>query len=162
MAMQLLKATDEDFQALADIHAAAFKNDTLAKLMAPKGDTPAKLEVSIGTYRVQAKDPSTQFIKAVDPETGEIAGFARWNIYPSGRSEEELSSPKPPRPGNPELNIELRNNMVALLEKTRRETMGQRPHSCMFHLTLPANTLSFHHLPVRYILRRAPLKDAEF
>lgn len=131
MVMQAHKATEEDFPALADIHADAFDDNYLSRLMSPKGNTPAAHEVMIGTLQVQTKDPSTHLIKAVDSETGEIAGFARWNIYPSGRSEKELNEPKPPRPENPEINVELRNIMVDVLEKTRRETMGQRPHCCM-------------------------------
>lgn len=136
MAIQTLKATEEDFPVLDDVHAAAFENDPISRLVAPKGHTPASREVGIGTLQVQVKDPSLHIIKAVDTETGEIAGWARWNIYPSGRSDEELSSPKPARPENPELNMELRNNLLALIEKSRRGVMGGKPHCCMFFFSI--------------------------
>lgn len=136
MGMQAFAVAEGDLPTLADVHADAFDGSTLNRLMSPKGYTPRAREVMIGTLQQQMKDPSTHLIKAVDNETGEIAGFARWNIYPSGRSDEELNEPKPPRPEDPDINVELRNIAVDILEKTRRETMGKRPHCCTSSPTL--------------------------
>lgn len=143
MAIQVLKATEEDFPSLHTIHVDAFKDSPVNRVVSPKGDTPGKRETNIEKFHRHTKDPSTNFIKAVDTESGEIAGFARWNIYPTGRTEEELNTPKPPRPENPEMNVELMGIVVNLLEKTRRETMGQRPHCCMSFLTCTLSFFSF-------------------
>ena len=132
MPIQILPATADDYPTLANIQVVSFQNNPLNRLMFPKGNTPANQEVTIGTIQNQAKDSYTHFFKAVDTETGEIAGYSRWAFYLKERSEEEINAPVPKRPEHPEVNVELRNAMVEELEKSKKIVMGRRPHLCMF------------------------------
>ncbi|KAK2768735.1 hypothetical protein FQN54_000591 [Arachnomyces sp. PD_36] len=133
MVLQALRAAPEDFRTLADIHADAFKDNPLNLLMYPNKVTPASLEASFQRMKLHHKDPSTHFVKAVDTETGEITGVARWNVYLSGRPQEELDAPTVQIPKSPDANAELIGEVIDVLEKTRKETMGRRPH-CSLNL----------------------------
>src|SRR5687767_1900878 len=127
MGIQILKVTPEDFPTLAEIHATAFANDRVHRLTLPKGDTPANRQLNIETLERQFQDPTVHLVKAVDTEAGDILGYARWNIYLTGRSEEELNGPLINRPSNSEVVLELRDQILTTIELSRRNTMGQRP-----------------------------------
>ncbi|KAK2765098.1 hypothetical protein FQN54_008797 [Arachnomyces sp. PD_36] len=129
MTIQLLKATLDDVPELVDVYGDSFADFTITRLCNPKGtQSPAARESHSGMLEMQIKDPVGLMVKAVDTETGEILGYARWSMYLSGRTEEELNAPVPQRPANPEIIVELRDNFLNLLDKTRKEVMGGKPH----------------------------------
>jgi hypothetical protein len=132
MAIQIAPVTADDYPTLAHIRVISFKNNRLNHLMFPNSEAPENEEVSLSSIQDQAQDPHTQFYKAVDTETGEIAGYTRWALYPKGRSEEEFDAPGPQRPENPEVNVELKDVIVRLLRSSQKKVMGGKPYLCRF------------------------------
>ncbi|KAI9682770.1 MAG: hypothetical protein M1822_006260 [Bathelium mastoideum] len=69
-------ATLDDLSALATIHIAAFTNDPAVQIMLTD---PAKHEESvIEMLKQQISNPSWFVMKAVDPGTGSVRGWASW------------------------------------------------------------------------------------
>lgn len=83
MGIQTLPAEDADMQRLFTITSLAFKdNEPFWDAMYPHHTTEAGRRIG-GERFLKAKkaDPNTHYIKAVDDSMGEIAGFAKWNVF---------------------------------------------------------------------------------
>lgn len=83
MGITISPAEDADMHRLFTITSLAFKdNEPFWDAMYPDHNTTSGREKG-GARFVKAKnsDPNTTFVKAVDDSTGEIAGFAKWNIF---------------------------------------------------------------------------------
>jgi GNAT superfamily N-acetyltransferase len=78
-----LPAEDADMARLFEITSLAFgKNEPFWDAMYPRHETPEGRRIG-GERFIQAKhaDPNTLYLKAVDENTGDIAGFAKWNVF---------------------------------------------------------------------------------
>lgn len=83
MTISVLPAEDADMQAIFTIGSRAFQNnEEFYTAHYPAHDTQEG-RVKGGQRFLEAKqsDPNMVYIKAVDSETGQIAGFARWLIF---------------------------------------------------------------------------------
>lgn len=83
MGFILAPAEDADMYRLFEITSLAFKkNEPFWCAMYPGHETAEGRRLG-GERFVKAKhaDPHTLYLKAVDEQTGEIAGFAKWNVY---------------------------------------------------------------------------------
>lgn len=83
MSFITLPAEDADMPRLFEITSLAFKdNEPFWDAMYPRHDTPEGRRIG-GERFVKAKhaDPNTLYLKAVDENTGDIAGFAKWNVF---------------------------------------------------------------------------------
>lgn len=83
MSFITVPAEDADMPRLFEITSLAFKdNEPFWDAMYPGHTTPEGRRIG-GERFVKAKhaDPNTLYLKAVDEHTGEIAGFAKWNVF---------------------------------------------------------------------------------
>jgi GNAT superfamily N-acetyltransferase len=83
MAVQVLPAEDADMHRIFSIAALAFdRNEPFWDLMYPNHWTEeGKRAGGERMLKTKHEDPNTIFLKAVGPETGEIMGMAKWNVY---------------------------------------------------------------------------------
>ena len=83
MGITVTPAEDQDMVRLFTITSLAFKdNEPFWDAMYPNHSTEQGRRTG-GARFLQAKnsDPNTTFVKAVNDSTGEIAGFAKWNVF---------------------------------------------------------------------------------
>lgn len=83
MGFTLAPAEDADMPRLFEITSLAFlHNEPFWDAMYPHHDSAEGRRLG-GERFVKAKhaDPNTLYLKAVDEATGEIAGFAKWNVF---------------------------------------------------------------------------------
>ena len=82
-----------DLSTLARIHVAAFNNDPCVQIMLPE---PAKhMEMVVGMLAKQISDPSWLVMKAEEPHTGSIKGWASWlrSGYEDTREKDKTQRP---------------------------------------------------------------------
>src|SRR6266536_4029318 len=90
MPVKLVDAEDGDLLQIARIETAAFSPIEHSLVLFPGGGTPDAAEKRAERIRNEWKeDPSMRLINAVDTETGEIIGAARWHVYLTERPESE-------------------------------------------------------------------------
>lgn len=109
----------------AHIHYEAF-NSFLSILW---NDTPSEESFDfIAKQRAEIlSKPNAHVIKAVDTESGKIAGVAWWTIYPNERTSEVLEKSLVDPPGYPEINPDARAAFMKNIYGARRTIMGTRP-----------------------------------
>lgn len=83
MAFLLAPATETDMPRLFEITSLAFKhNEPFWDAMYPRHETPLGRQMGGERFvNAQRADPNTIYLKAVHASTGEIAGFAKWNVF---------------------------------------------------------------------------------
>lgn len=83
MPVKALPAEDADFERIFEITSLAFdRNEPVWDVMYPLHWTPEGRKQGAERMRnTQNSTPSTTFIKAIDTETNEILGMAKWNLF---------------------------------------------------------------------------------
>jgi len=71
-----------DIPYLSSIQWAALLTNPLVQTLYPRGPTPALAAFTRDSYQRALGFPSVRLIKAVNVESGEIVGFAKWIVYP--------------------------------------------------------------------------------
>lgn len=82
MNFKIAPVEDGDMDRLFAITSLAFQqNEEIWNAVYPQHETPEGRKAGADRFvQVKAADPNTHYIKAITPD-GEIAGFAKWNIY---------------------------------------------------------------------------------
>lgn len=89
MVLILALAEPSQFRTLVNIFNRVFENDPAEKLCHPEGYTDEMIATSIIEYTEAQKSSSCHHIAIADTETKEIISFARWDMYPNGRPDNE-------------------------------------------------------------------------
>ena len=126
------KATTEDVDRLTEVIYAAFSKDPWGRIMFPTrppldAETPTKKR-----YRKQIQsDPHVTIMKVVDTENGEMAGFARWEMYFEERPESEWKTDvNKTRDWDEGTNAEAANTLIAAVVRVEEKVLAGRPHCC--------------------------------
>lgn len=125
MSFILAPAEDADMPRLFEITSLAFKhNEPFWDAMYPHHDTPSGRQQG-GARFVKAKhaDPNTLYLKAVDASSGEIAGFAKWNVFrnrfqPPARAEGDFWDSPDDKEYCQHLMTEFNRDRIAYLKST--------------------------------------------
>lgn len=83
MSIKVLPAEDADMRRIFSIASDAFNvNEPLWDAMYPSHPESSGRDAGGERFlKIKNSDPNTTFIKAVDTSSGEIVGFAKWNVY---------------------------------------------------------------------------------
>lgn len=82
MKLELQPASEEDMQRLFTITSLAFaKNEPFWDAMYPRHDTEEGRKSGSERFKKMMSRPEVHFIKAVDLDTGDIAGFGKWAVF---------------------------------------------------------------------------------
>ena len=123
---------EEDAERIAEITYAAFADDVWGQIMFPKHpppdvDTPTKRRYR----RLITSEPHVIITKAVDTETNEMIGLARWELNVKEKSEDDWDS-KSTREWDEGTNVEAANHLLASVVEKDRKFMGDKPHLCKY------------------------------
>nr|OQO22469.1 hypothetical protein B0A51_10101 [Rachicladosporium sp. CCFEE 5018] len=83
MPFTVFPAEDADMHRIFEVASSAFqRNEPFWDASYPKHWTPKGRKIGGDRFLAYKQaDPLTNYFKAVDSETGSIAGFAKWNVY---------------------------------------------------------------------------------
>ena len=130
MPLILQECVEEDADQIAEIIYAAFADDVWGRIMFPERpppdvDTPTKRR-----YRtLMSSEPNVFLVKAVDTETNQMVGMARWELNLKMKSEAEWDD-KSTREWDEGTNTAAANFLIASVVEKDREFMGATPHLC--------------------------------
>lgn len=147
MALDVLPMVEDDLSDYCRIHFAAFSGGMGQFFARASGQRDQAFVES--QHKALLEDPTTAFMKAVDPETGAIVGCAKYHRYYTVRSEEEVraahAAPPPPEGAMPE----AWNEFFGWLEEARVKYMTGKacwckilPFNCThnyFRANIPVN-----------------------
>ena len=132
MPLVLQPALEADAARLAEIEREAFASNDLSPILFPGPFPPDAGEKRAQQLITQLReDPTTRWMKAIDTETNELVGFAKWNI---------IEKPLEPRGGlqfGPGSNIEACEEFFGGIRKKRSELMGGNAY-CRMASSLPS------------------------
>ncbi|KAI9756787.1 MAG: hypothetical protein M4579_003704 [Chaenotheca gracillima] len=99
MPIEIQEAVDADIYRIMEFQYDAFidPHEPFYDVLFPGGKTPAALtDHTERTLKWWHEDPSATFLKAVDTETGEIVGAAKWLVVPTYDAAAEAKKPHEP------------------------------------------------------------------
>lgn len=134
-----------DIPYLSSIQWAALLRNPLVQTLYPQGPTSALTAFTIDSYRRALEYPTVRLIKAVDDESGEIVGFAKWIVYAEedhlsgeGEGEGEMQDrgwrhgkngeEDTPRPEG--VNERALGAWNEVITRTRKKVMRSMAHKC--------------------------------
>ncbi|KAI9850371.1 MAG: hypothetical protein M1838_005761 [Thelocarpon superellum] len=105
MGIRLEFGEESDLAPAWEIMKAAFESDPINLVLYPHGRTAENDEKTLDDWRKEIEsEPYHRFVKAVDDETGEMMGWAKWYLYLTERAESEWNPPStdksPAEPSN--------------------------------------------------------------
>ncbi|EXJ54247.1 hypothetical protein A1O7_09584 [Cladophialophora yegresii CBS 114405] len=128
MPLILQEAVEADAPRIVEVERLAYASNPLSPILFPGPFPPeATVQRAEGMVKQLREDPTIQWIKAVDTETGELAAFAKWDI---------IEKPKEPVPGRsfgPGCNVEACEEYFGGIHRKRRELMGDKAY-CLLDL----------------------------
>lgn len=122
MPFQLLPLTPEDASRCATIYFASFQNPHSLACW-PRVPSVRAFWENMVIYEL--KDPQSHFYKAVDTETGEIAGWMKW-VEPKSGVEPDVALPEWPKDADKALCDET----FGAWAREHRNIMNDRGHWC--------------------------------
>ena len=130
MPLILQECVEEDADQIAEVIYAAFADDVWGRIMFPEKpppdvDTPTKRRYR----RLISSEPNVFLVKAVDTETKQMVGMARWELNLNTKSEAEWDG-KMTREWDEGTNAAAANFLIASVVEKDREFMGATPHLC--------------------------------
>ncbi|EKG14884.1 hypothetical protein MPH_07924 [Macrophomina phaseolina MS6] len=138
MSLTVSPMEEADFPAMTQLLHKAYYSTTgisaLLYLTPPSQESLDKTtQVRLRAFR---EDPSVHFIKATDPETGELIACARWDIFKHARSDEDVERKAAITEDDliPEFNVDVHEALFGPLRRTHKEIMGKRPHASLVTL----------------------------
>jgi len=132
MAIVIREVSDADITQTCNIeHAAYNPNGPMPSTLFPGPFPPNSREMRVEQIiSMRKNDPTAQYLKAVDDETGEQIAFAKWHTYTT--PEAVASAPMRPIPSAPGVNVEACKAFFGGLVTKKKEIMGIKPHLCMY------------------------------
>ena len=113
----------DDVPTLARIHAAAFTNDPSIQIRLP--DPAQHVEKVIGMLTEQIPDLSWLVMKAVEPNTDSIRGWASWLRSGYQDTEEEEKAPYSVDNSSPALETESSDDLGSYMSAQQKRILGQ-------------------------------------
>ncbi|KAK5111931.1 hypothetical protein LTR85_011678 [Meristemomyces frigidus] len=91
MDLKVDPAQEADMDDLMDVQFSAFDKDPYHEALYPGDPASAETRKAAGrrTLEEWRADPSIRFMKCTDGQTGQIIGYAKWNLYEAERPKEE-------------------------------------------------------------------------
>jgi hypothetical protein len=110
----------------------AFPSMTARILYAPSPETAEQTRFQ--NLELLKNNPEVYFQKTFDPATGDILSCAKWKIYPNGREEAKMDSPKLGSSQEPAVGweAEAKKTFHHSLSRYLRDFMGTQPFYRMF------------------------------
>ena len=127
MPLQLLPVTEADAPRIVELEHLVYKDDCLTPILFP-GPFPADASTQRANEVIEQfhADPTARWLKVVDTESGEMAAFAKWNIYKPGE----------PRPRVPDrfygegCNEAACKQFWGVMDEKRQAHMSKTAHVC--------------------------------
>lgn len=134
MAFIVQKATVEDVDRLTEIIYAAFADDAWGRIMFPARPPPGTETPTKRRYRRQIQsDPDITIMKVIAIDSGEMAGFARWEMYFKERPESEWKTDlKLKREWDEGINVEAATFLIDEVSKVEERVVAGSPHCCTY------------------------------
>ena len=159
MVFEISPVRSADIPTITAIQWAALQSNPLIQTLYPRGATPALAQFTTKSYQKASGFPSVRLIKATDPDSGQIAAFAKWIVFrkdeqPREESQgEELNEKTNEEDVNtgggwrkekkvsepPDCFTRALIDWNDVITRTRRGIMGNRRHSCFSE---PTHSLS--------------------
>ncbi|KIX05194.1 uncharacterized protein Z518_06066 [Rhinocladiella mackenziei CBS 650.93] len=128
MPLVLEPAVEADAPRIVEVERLAYATNPLSPILFPGPFPPDALEKRAEGMVTQLKeDPTTRWMKVVDPETSEMVAFAKWNIMTSP------TTPKATRTFGPGCNVGACEEYFGGIHKKRNELMGGKAY-CLLDL----------------------------
>lgn len=131
MPIKLVPTEFTDLPQIAGIQNAAFRPSEHSKVLFPGGATNGALEKRVERLQNGWKeDPTLTWWNAVDTESGEIVGAARWHTYFTERPESEWMKEDIPEDWGEGANPAACRAFFGDVHESRRRLIAGKPHIC--------------------------------
>jgi hypothetical protein len=132
MPVKLVPTEVADVPQIARTEAAAFSPSEHSQVLFPGGGSKDAIEKRVNRIRTEWKgDPSMRLFNAIDTDTGEIVGAARWHVYLKERPESEWMKEDVPENWGEAANGPACKEFFGAIHESRRRLMAGNPHICM-------------------------------
>lgn len=131
MPLELAPLTEDDLHEYCRIKFAAFGTGPLGRILTPTL-TPERYEKAYQADLKSFHKPTSHYLKVTDTETGKIIAGAKWQIFPDGRTLEEVQKDVIPFEPMPDSNVEGEKFFLAYLNDNRYEYMNTKAIVCKY------------------------------
>lgn len=132
--LEVAPALESDIDRLMEVQFSAFEGDPYHGALYPGDHFSPTVRRSAGerTIKEWRSDPSVIFMKCANRHSGQIVGFAKWNLYEMERAEEQWTK-RPDVDWCTGRQKEVAENFLYATMAMREKTWEGRPHLCEFH-----------------------------